>query len=132
MLKGDEAALIESAVAGRCLSEIAAAGGVSVSTAQRRLRDSEIVAAVREGRSRQRREAVGRLNSGLSTAIERLGELLHDADPHVALRAAGMVLGNAHKFATAVDFEERLTALEQDPRVGDEEQDLRVGDEDDE
>lgn len=120
MLMGDEAALIASAVAGRPLLEIAAAGGVSVSTAQRRLRDSEIVAAVREGRSRQRREAVGRLNSGLSTAIERLSELLLDADPHVALRAAGMILGNAHKFTTAVDFEERLTALEQDLRVEDE------------
>lgn len=120
MLKGDEAALIESAVAGRSLTEIAAASGVSLSTAQRRLRDREIVAAVREGRSRQRREAVGRLNTRLATAIERLGELLHDDDPHAALRAAGMVLGNAHKFANAVDFEERLSSLEQGFQVGDE------------
>ncbi len=60
------------------------------------------------------------MNTGLAAAIERLCQLLHDDDPHVALRAAGMVLGNAHKFANAVDFEKRLSSLEQGFQVGDE------------
>lgn len=113
MLKGDEAALIAAAVAGRSLPDIAAAGQVSVSTAQRRLQDPEVLSAVRDGRAHQRREAVGQLNSELKSAIERLGQLLTHEDPNVALRAVGMVLGNAHKFTTAIEFEERLNVLEE-------------------
>lgn len=113
MLKGDEAALIAAAVAGRSLPDIAAAAEVSVSTVQRRLRDPEILSALREGRTQQRREAVGQLNSELKSAIEQLGQLLTHEDPNVALRAVGMVLGNAHKYTTAIELEERLNVLEE-------------------
>ncbi len=112
MLKGDEPGLIAAAVAGRSLVEIAAAGDVSLSTAQRRLRDPEIVAAIHDGRSQQRREAVGKLNTELQSAIDRAGELVGHEDPNVALRAVGLVLGNAHKFTLAIEFDERLGLLE--------------------
>ena len=114
MPKGDEAALIAAAVAGRSLAQIAATAQVSPSTVQRRLKDPDIVAAVREGRSQQRREAVRQLNNELQSAIERLGQLLAHEDPNVVLRAAGMVLGNAHKFTMAIEFDERLQSLEAD------------------
>ncbi len=114
MIKGDETVLIAAAVAGRSLPDIAVAAQVSVSTAQRRLKDPEILAAVRECRSQQRRQAVGQLNNNLQSAIERLGELILHEDPNVALRAVGMLLGNAHKFTMAIDFDERLQSLEAD------------------
>ncbi len=108
MLKGDEAAVIAGAVAGSSYAEIAAEAAVSVSTVQRRLQDPAIVAAVQEGRTQQRREAVGRLNGQVPLAIERLGELLSDEDPKIALRAIGMVVGFAHKF-TAIELDELLS-----------------------
>ena len=112
MLKGDEAALIAGAVAGWSHSEIASAAGVSVSTVQRRLRDADIVAAVQEGRTQQRREAVGRLNEGVCVAVKQLTRLLSDDDPRVVLRAIGLILSNAHRYTTAVEFDERLTFVE--------------------
>ncbi len=112
MLKGDEAALIEAAVRGQSHAEIAAAGGVSISTAQRRLRDPEIIAAVQEGRTERRLQMAGRLNERMAAAIERLGELVVDEDPRIALRAIGIVLGNAQQFAATVEFDQRLTQLE--------------------
>ena len=114
MLKGDEAALIAAAVTGRPYAEIAAAAGVSVSTVQRALRDPDIQAAVREGRTQQRREAIGRLNDRLPTAIERLSELLFDEDPKIVLRAAATILANGHKFTATMELDERLKQLEGD------------------
>jgi AcrR family transcriptional regulator len=111
-MKGDEAALIAGAVEGGSYAEIAAAAGVSVSTVQRRLRDPAVVAAVQEGRTQQRREAVGRLNERVSPAIDRLGELVMDEDAAIALRTIGLLLGSAHKFSVAIEFDERLGLLE--------------------
>ena len=71
MLKGNEAALIAAAVAGKSLDEIARDAQVSVSTVQRRLRDSEVRRAIREGRADHQRQAVGMLNSDLTDAIDR-------------------------------------------------------------
>ncbi len=108
MPKGDEAALIAGAVAGRSYAEIAtAADGVGFDGATAVARSGNL-AAVRAGRSQQRREAVGRLNSEVQTAIQRLGELQMHEDPKIALRAVGMVLGNAHKFTLSIECEERL------------------------
>ncbi len=115
-MKGDETALIAGAVAGWSYSEVAAAAGVSVSTVQRRLRDPKIVAAVQEERTQQRRQTVGRLNDRVPVAIERLGKLLADEDPKIALRAIGMILGNVHR--RALEFDERLTLLEVNPIDG--------------
>jgi AcrR family transcriptional regulator len=118
VMRGDESALIAGAVAGWSYAEVAAAAGVSVSTVQRRLRDPQIMAAVQEERTQQRRQTVGRLNDQLPVAIERLGELLEDSDPKIALRAIGIVLGSVHRIATTLEFDERLALLEVDPNNG--------------
>lgn len=92
---------------------------MSVSTVQRRLQDPQILAAVRAGRSQQRREAVGQLNIQVQPAIRRLRELVAHDDPRVALRAAALVLGSAHKFGGALEYDERLGLFEAELR-GDE------------
>lgn len=103
MLKGDEAALVAGAVAGRSLAEIAAAAGISISTCQRRLRDPDILVEVAGGRAQQRREAVGQLNNDALLAIRTLRELATHEDPAVALRAAGTILATLHRFTRVLD-----------------------------
>ena len=112
MLKGDEAALIAAAASGQSHAEIAAAAGVSISTAQRRLRDPEITAAVQEARTEQRLQMAGRLNQVMAAAIGTLGELVLHDDPRIALRAIGIVMGNAQQFAASAQSDERLRQLE--------------------
>lgn len=110
MLKGDEAALI--AASGQSHAKIAAPAGLSVSTAQRRLRDPEIITAVHEARAEQRRQMACRLNQVMTAAIETLADLVLAEDPRIALRAIGIVLGNAQQFAATMQFDERLMQLE--------------------
>lgn len=102
-LKGDEAALIAAAVAGKSFEDIAHLADVSVSTVQRRLRNPEIAAAIREGRADHQRQAVGRLNSDLNYAIERLRDLIDHQDPSIALRAIDKLIAHAHHFNQALD-----------------------------
>lgn len=110
--KGNTAGIITAAVAGRSLLEIAAAGGVSVSTVQRRLKEPEIAEAIREARALQRQERLGQLNELSARAVTRLGELLEDEHPVVAIRAVGLLLTTVIKLDPLVDLEERLTVLE--------------------
>lgn len=98
MLKGDEGALVAAAVAGRTLEEIAVAADVSVSTAQRRLRDPDISALIEQGRTDCQRQAVGRLNSELNETIDKLRALVHHNDPNVALRAIDKLIAHAYRF----------------------------------
>lgn len=111
--KGDSAQLVAAAVAGKTLAEMAAVSGVSVSTVQRRLADSEVAAEIRSARQQQQREVVGQLNVLNEMALRRLRDLIADEDAGVALRAVGLVLTNTARFAQVVDQEERLAALEQ-------------------
>src|SRR3954468_8885271 len=97
-LKGDEGALIAAAVAGKSLEDIAQIADVSVSTVQRRLRDPEIAAAIREGRADHQRQAVGQLNEDLNDAITRLRDLVGHEDPAIALRAIDKLIAHAHRF----------------------------------
>lgn len=103
-LKGDEAALIAAAVAGKSMEDIAQIADVSVSTVQRRLRDPEIAAAIREGRADHQRQAVGQLNEDLSDAITRLRDLVTHDDPAIALRAIDKLIAHAHRFNRALDL----------------------------
>lgn len=97
--RGDEAALIAAAVAGRSLKEIAAAAGVSVSTVKRRMSQPDFADLIREGRAEQQRQAVGRLNDDLAVVIDRLHELAAHEDPKIALSAIDKLLANVHRFA---------------------------------
>jgi AcrR family transcriptional regulator len=101
MLAGDEAALVAAAVRGATLAEIAEEAGVSVSTVQRRLRDPEVVGAIAEGRAHKQREALGRLNEDLNTAVARLRELVTHEDPRIALNAIDKLITHAHKLSLA-------------------------------
>lgn len=102
-LKGDEGALIAAAVAGKSLEDIARIADVSVSTVQRRLRDPEIAAAIRDGRADHQRQAVGQLNEDLTQAITRLRDLVGHEDPSIALRAIDKLIAHAHRFNRALD-----------------------------
>jgi hypothetical protein len=108
----DEAALVAAAVAGRSLAEIAKAGKVSVSTAQRRLKLPEVIAQVRDQRAKHRDETVGRLLAMRDSALSRLTELIDSPDPHVALRAIGMCLNQGAQFDAINEFDRRLHEVE--------------------
>lgn len=103
VLKGDEAALVAAAVAGKSLTKIAVAAGVSVSTAQRRLQDPAIQAAIRAGLADRQRQAVGRLGADLNPAIRRLRQLVAHEDPKIALQAIDKLLSNAHRFSIQLE-----------------------------
>ena len=108
----NEAEMVAAVVAGGTLGEVAAAAGTSVSTVQRRLKEPEIIAQVHEARSQHRQEALGRLTSLRSRALERLQDLLEDDDTSLVLRAATLVLSTATKFDLVADLDERVAALE--------------------
>jgi len=105
--------MVAAAVAGRTLTEIAAAAGASVSTVQRRLRDPDIMEQVRQARSQHRQEALGQLTRLRSRALERLHDLLDGDDPALVLRTATLVLSTATKFDRVADLDERVAELEQ-------------------
>jgi transposase len=111
--RGDEAAMIAAAVAGKSFGEIAAAGGVSVSTAQRRLKNPEVAGLVQEGRTEQRRQLIGRLNELAQLSMERLEELVTQEEPGVAVRAISLVLSSSQQLARVVELDERIRLIEQ-------------------
>src|SRR4051794_6505805 len=111
--KGDSSRLIDAAVRGATLEEMAHAAGLSVSTVQRRLKETEIALAIREANDRRVRELSGRLNEGSFGAAAKLEELVHHHDPRIALSAAVHMLRIAARLATVRDHTERLAALEE-------------------
>lgn len=111
--KGDEAALVAAAVSGRSLAEIAAAGGVSVSTVQRRLQVPEVARLVQDGRTQQRRQLIGGLNRLAELSMHRLEELVAHEDPGIAVRAISLVLSSSQQLARVVELDERLAVMEQ-------------------
>jgi AcrR family transcriptional regulator len=112
-VSANDAEMVAAAVAGRTLTEIAAAAGASVSTVQRRLRDPDIMERVRQARSQHRQEALGQLTSLRSRALERLHDLLEGDDPALVLGTATLVLSTATKFDRVADLDERVAELEQ-------------------
>lgn len=110
---GDEAALVAAAAAGRPLAQVAAAAGVSLSTAQRRLRDPEVALAVAAARGELRRQAVARMVDLRANALNRVEAILELGDPALVLRAAALVLNSSLKLEAAYDFHDRLAALEE-------------------
>lgn len=113
MKHGDEAALVAEAAAGRPLAQVAAAAGVSLSTAQRRLRDPDVARAVAAARAVLRRQAVARMVDLRASALNRVEAILELAEPALALRAATLILNTSLKVEAAYDFHDRLAALEE-------------------
>ena len=67
---------------------------------------------MQEARTEQRLQMAGRLNQVMAAAIDTLGELVLHDDPRIALRAIGIVMGNAQQFAATAQSDERLRQLE--------------------
>jgi len=95
-MKGNLAALVAAVAAGRPLIESASAGGVSVSTAQRRLRNPAVMALVHEARVELTRQSMGRSWELRDVALDCLADLLAgQQDPAVKLRIVEVALRNA-------------------------------------
>ncbi len=114
--RGDMAGLVAAAVAGKSLADIAAAAGLSVSSVQRRLKDSQVAAEISAARSQQRLEAVGRLAQLREHGLARLGDFVGSEDAAVALRAVALILSMSAKFDLVHDIDVRVAALEETAR----------------
>src|SRR4051794_11518558 len=91
--KGDLATLVAHIAVGQPLAASARAAGMSVSTAQRRLREPETQRQVVEAYADHTRVAAGRFKDLRTQALDRLGEYLAGAsDPKVTLRAIELAL----------------------------------------
>jgi len=124
---GNTGVLVAAVVAGRSLREVAAMAGLSITTVQRRLKDAEVIAEIRQERSRQRQETLGQFSELRTASIERLRLLLDDSQSSVALRAISLILTTSSRLDMVHDLEQRLAALEDKSQEGDGEGD---GDED--
>lgn len=104
--------LVVAIAAGEPLAAAAAAAGMSVSTAQRRLREQPVVDAVQEARLDLTRQALGRVRALRDVALDRVGEVLAGDDgPAFTLRAAELVLRHAAAADTA-GLHERMLQVE--------------------
>ncbi len=111
---GNRGVLVAAVVAGRPLHEVAALADLSVSSVQRRLKDPEVIAEVKQERSRQRQETLAQFSQLRTACVKRLGELVNDADPSIALRAIPLILTTSGRLDLAFDVEQRLAALEEE------------------
>ncbi len=104
--------LVVAIASGRSLAAAAVVADMSVSTAQRRLREPEVLDAVQEARVDLTRQALGRVRGLRDVALDRVGEVLAgDYGPAFTLRAAELVLRHAAAADTAW-LHERVLQLE--------------------
>lgn len=104
--KGDVGALIAHVAVGQPLAAAARAAGMSQSSAQRRLRDPAVQAALAEAQTDLVRQAVGRFRDLRNQALDRLSEYLAGgSEPAIVLRAAELVLRHATAADTAWVYE---------------------------
>lgn len=110
--KGNVPQLVVAIAEGRSIASAAASAGMSLSTAQRRMREPEVLDAIQEARVDLTRQALGRVRGLRDVALDRLVELLSgDLDPALTLRAVGLVLRHATAADTA-GLHERVLQLE--------------------
>lgn len=104
--------LVVAIASGQSVAAAASSAGMSLSTAQRRLREAEVLAAVQEARVDLTRQALGRVRAMREVALTRVAEVLEeDHGPAIALRAADLVLRHAAAADTAW-LHERVLQLE--------------------
>jgi hypothetical protein len=109
---GRDEVLALALAGGANLQDAANLAGMSRRTASRRVTDPAFVAKVRECRAAAFDAALGGLSSRLARAVERLGELVEDANGAVALGACRTLLSSAHDYREQVELEARMTAVE--------------------
>lgn len=91
--KGNLGVLIAHVAVGQPLATSARAAGMSLSTAQRRLREPATQAAIAEAYADHSRQTAGRFRDLRSQAMDRLGEILAgEHEPQVVLRAIEVAL----------------------------------------
>ena len=97
--------LVGAVVSGASMEDAAKAAGMSISTAQRRLRDPEVTDQIAQARRDLTMEAVGRIRSLRRTALALLEEIVNDDDTprSTSLKAIELIL----RHATAADSESR-------------------------
>jgi Helix-turn-helix of insertion element transposase len=98
--------------AGRTLTEAAAAAGVDTRTLYRWRQDPEFAARVNELRDAVLAEALGRLVTSSTAAVDKLVELLGCTNPLVSIQAARSILAHATRLRGTVDDEARIAELE--------------------
>lgn len=92
--------------------DAAAAAGVSPRTVHRRMSDPDFRALVADSRARITADVLAGAAGLAGRAVERLGELVEDDNPHVALGACRAVLTVAADFGERAELAERIEALE--------------------
>lgn len=108
---GNTPHLVAAIAAGRSLPEAAEAAGMSVRTAQRRLRESEVLLLLDEARADLTRQAVGELASLRLVAFGRVRQVLEESEePAHILRASDLVLRHM-AAADLVAVRETLVAV---------------------
>lgn len=116
---GSSAELIAAVVAGASLAEAAKVAGMSVSTAQRRLRDPDVANQIALLRQQLAMEAVARLQSLRSKALDFLEVILEDPEvpTAVGLRASEMALRHASSSDQERRDQEHLDLINQVTRL---------------
>ncbi len=109
----DQGALVASAVIGRPLAEIAEAAGVSVSTAQRKLKSPEIAAMIDTANAVRLTELLVTLGNGTPAAAAEMVAQINDENPAVRLRASKAVIEVFLKTMATHGLAFRLVALQQ-------------------
>ena len=104
---------------GKTVRDAAAAVEIGERTAFRRLEDPEFRRRVTELRAGLVRDAAGKLAANMGQAADKLAELIGNADPDVALKAAVKVIELSMKAVQLTELEGRLADLEE--RLGERE-----------
>jgi len=104
---------------GKTAVEAAKAGGVSESTAWRRLREGDFKRRIAGLRGEMLSQATGRLAEQAGAAVDVLVGLLGSEDEDVRLKAARSVLDAAVRLRDATELSDRLDELERRINRGD-------------
>jgi hypothetical protein len=94
--RGNTNVLIQHRAMGQTLADSARAAGMSLSTAQRRVGEPAVRTAIFDAQADLAREAAGRVHDLRRLALDRVSEILTNAeDTSIVLRAAELVLRHA-------------------------------------
>jgi hypothetical protein len=99
--------------AGKTIREAAAAAGVSLRTAKRRLNEPEFKKRIMDVRAAAVANATAIVFSGMNEAASVLKQLVSHKDPRIQERAAVKVIELGMKLNAVTELERRLEQLEQ-------------------
>jgi hypothetical protein len=112
--KRADGALIAALASGTTVQAAAQRAGVSEATAQRRLRDPHVVAAIQDARDQMVERAVGVASDGLVAAAATLRKLLAADSDAIKLGAARSLLELGPKLKDFADLSREVAELKSD------------------